>query len=186
MFRRAWWQSSSRILEGRQGARKKEKKRKRKKIYFFVINEVAIHIFWHLMFDLLFFSVSRCDLTKKPALAHARFFNQITKNSGKLQWPDSNVVIWQKKRLRVQFLMSNDNLFSVKLQWAHARNLELQWCLNCAFFLHIVIWQKKFGKMQWADDANRFKHLNNQTTGILQNTSAVGFFYVSKCDLKDL
>ena len=95
--------------------------------------------------------------------------------------------LWfDKKKLRVQFLMSNDNLFSVKLQWAQVRNLKLQWCLNCAFFLHIVIWQKKFGKMQWADDANRFKHLNNQTTGILQNTSAVGFFYVSKCDLKDL
>ena len=119
------------------------------------------------------FSLFHVVIWRKKPLWHTRVCSiKLQKILG--NYNGQTQTLWfDKKELRVQFLMSNDNLFSVKLQWAHARNLKLQWCLNCAFFLHIVIWQKKFGKMQWADDANRFKHLNNQTTGILQNTSAV-------------
>ena len=152
MFRRAWWQSRS-ILEGRQGARKKKKW---KKIYFFVINEVAIHIFWHLMFDLLFFSVSHCDLTKKTALVHARSFSQITKNSGKLQWPDSNVVIWQKKiacsisHVKWQFVFC-EIAMGTRKKFKVAMMFELRFFASDCDLTKI-----KSRKLQWADDGNEF------------------------------
>ena len=64
--------------------------------------------------------------------------------------------LWfDKKKLRVQFLMSNDNLFSVKLQWAHARMMfELRF-----FTSHCDLTKIKSGKLQWADDANKSKNL---------------------------
>ena len=159
-------------IRGKAG-RQKERKKKEKKNLFFRdkwsgdTHLLAPHVWFALFlcFTLWFDEKNRSD-TRAFVQSNYKKFWEIT--MARLKRCDLT-----KKRLRVQFLMSNDNLFSVKLQWAQVRNLKLQWCLNCAFFLHIVIWQKKFGKMQWADDANRFKHLNNQTTGILQNTSAV-------------
>ena len=156
MFRRAWWQSSSRILEGRQGATKKERKKKEKKNLFFRdkwsgdTHLLAPHVWFALFlcFTLWFDEKNRSD-TRAFVQSNYKKFWEIT--MARLKRCDlTKKIACSISHVKWQFVFCEIAMGTRKKSRV-AMMFELRFFASDCDLTKIIS-----RKLQWADDGNEF------------------------------
>ena len=155
MFRRAWWQSSSRILEGRQGARKK-KKRKKKNLFFRDkwsgdTHLLAPHVWFALFlcFTLWFDEKNPLWHTRVPSIKLRKILGNYNGQTQTL-WFDKKKIACSISHVKWQFVFCEIAMGTRKKSRV-AMMFELRFFASDCDLTKI-----KSRKLQWADDGNEF------------------------------